>query len=87
MFFIRPACPACYNLVQDRVNEHRGKLQDLEDLINNIGSDPELVNDEDFERRLKELDAELNATIAAAQNASGKRRIFLLAYVCFKIVF
>ncbi len=66
------ACPACYNLVQDRVNDYRGQLEQLEDLINNIGNNPELVNDEDFERRLMQLDGELNRTIAEAENASGK---------------
>ena len=71
-FFSLPiACPACYNLVQDRVDEHRDRLKDLSDLINNIGNNPDLVNDEDFERRLRQLDGELNRTIAEAEDAAG----------------
>ena len=66
------ACAACYNLVQDRVNDHRDKLQKLEDLINNVGINPEIVNDEEFEKRLAELDEELDVTITEAEKAAGR---------------
>ncbi|OWF54908.1 laminin subunit gamma-1-like [Mizuhopecten yessoensis] len=41
-------CPACYSLVQDRVNAHRNKLTDLNNLIINIGNNPSAFNDTEF---------------------------------------
>ena len=65
------ACPACYDLVQDRVNAHRDKLQQLEDLINNVGNNPDIVNDAEFEKRLAELEEDLDNTMIDAEEAAG----------------
>nr|XP_002731086.2 PREDICTED: laminin subunit gamma-1-like [Saccoglossus kowalevskii] len=65
------ACPACYDLVQDKVDEHRKKLNELRDLIDNIGSNPEAINDEDFEKRLKEVNDTINQLLKEAKMAAG----------------
>ncbi|XP_022105755.1 laminin subunit gamma-1-like [Acanthaster planci] len=64
-------CPACYDLVQDRVSAHRDKLQQLEDLINNVGNNPEIVNDAEFEKRLAELEEDLDNTMIDAEEAAA----------------
>ncbi|XP_038046444.1 laminin subunit gamma-1-like [Patiria miniata] len=62
-------CPACYTLVQDRVNDHRDKLEQLEELINNVGNNPDIVNDAEFEKRLAELEEDLDNTMTDAEEA------------------
>ena len=68
-----PACPACYNLVQDRVNDHREDLRKLADLINNATNIPSgtPLNDKDFEKKLAQLEEDLDETIVAAKSAEG----------------
>ena len=66
-----PACPECYNLVRDGVNDHRQNLDDFLNKIENFLRNPEVVNDEEFEEKLKELEGQLNRTIDEARQASG----------------
>ncbi|XP_071481442.1 laminin subunit gamma-1-like [Diadema antillarum] len=65
------ACPVCYNLVRDKVGEHRQNLADLANKIQQFMTNPKVVNDEDFERQLNELERILNATIDEALVASA----------------
>ncbi|XP_041481150.1 laminin subunit gamma-1-like [Lytechinus variegatus] len=67
-------CPECYNLVRDNVNVHRLNLDALRDKINQISSNPTVINDTDFERRLRELEGLLNQTIDDAQRATAEDR-------------
>ncbi|XP_070532708.1 laminin subunit gamma-1-like [Ptychodera flava] len=70
-------CPACYDLVQDAVDEHRKKLKELRDLIDNIGSNPEAINDEQFEKRMKEVNDTINDLLHDAMMAAGNESALL----------
>ncbi|XP_069794299.1 laminin subunit gamma-1 isoform X1 [Narcine bancroftii] len=65
-------CPACYRLVKDKVNDHRQKLKDLEDLIANLGTSQDTVSDKAFEERLKEAE---NAIMDLLRDAENMRDI------------
>ncbi|PIK42259.1 putative laminin subunit gamma-1 [Apostichopus japonicus] len=68
-------CPDCYSLVQDKVNEHRQKLEDLKNLLQNIGENPEVVNDVNFEKQLKALEAELDVAVVEAERAINEDKV------------
>lgn len=53
-------CPACYNLVQDAVGTHRENLRKLENVLKDINNNPTVINDEQFEKKLKEVQAYVN---------------------------
>ncbi|ESP04836.1 hypothetical protein LOTGIDRAFT_211656 [Lottia gigantea] len=63
-------CPPCYDLVQERVNIHRGKLRDLSNLINNIEANPGLFNDTEFINHLKTVNKSVNVLLNDARGAS-----------------
>ena len=48
-------CPACYNLVQDAVDEIRQGLIDLGDTLKNINENPNVADDEQFTNQLDAL--------------------------------
>ncbi|XP_015786767.1 laminin subunit gamma-1-like [Tetranychus urticae] len=48
-------CPACYGLIQDSVNGHRSKLNQLRLLLEEIQNSPAEVEDKKFETQLQEL--------------------------------
>ncbi|MBN3312115.1 LAMC1 protein, partial [Atractosteus spatula] len=60
-------CPSCYSLVKDKVNQQRRKLQELETLIENLGSSQEAVSDKAFEDRLKEAEKAIMDLLQEAQ--------------------
>lgn len=62
-------CPACYNLVQDRVNIFRKNLEELKLLIANIGDHPQAINDTDFVRRIREVNASVTDLLDDARRA------------------
>ncbi|XP_062849994.1 laminin subunit gamma-1 [Trichomycterus rosablanca] len=59
-------CPNCYNLVRDKVNQQRQKLHELQNLIDNLGSQ-DTVSDKDFEDRLKEAEQAIMDLLVEAQ--------------------
>ncbi|KAL7984791.1 hypothetical protein Chor_003361 [Crotalus horridus] len=61
-------CPACYRLVKDKVEEQRGRLRDLENLIANIGTGDDIITDQAFEDRLKEIEREVMDLLRDAQS-------------------
>lgn len=63
-------CPQCYNLVQEQVTIHRGKLRDLTALINNIGNNPSLFNDSEFLSVLGQVNSSINVLLDEARGAS-----------------
>nr|KAG5699979.1 hypothetical protein BaRGS_001798 [Batillaria attramentaria] len=63
-------CPQCYDLVQEQVNIHRGKLRDLTTLINNIGNNPSLFNDSEFLSVLGQVNNSINVLLDEARSAS-----------------
>lgn len=64
-------CPPCYTLVQKRVNIHRRKLNDLREIINNIGNNPGDIDDTDFRRRLLQVQDSVNDLVRDARQIVG----------------
>ncbi|XP_056266449.1 laminin subunit gamma-1 [Pseudoliparis swirei] len=60
-------CPSCYSLVRDKVNQQRQKLQDLQTLIDQLGSGQDAVSDRAFEDRLKEAEKAIMELLEEAQ--------------------
>lgn len=69
-------CPVCYNLVQDKVNEHRQKLEELRDLLDKIGTNPEVVTDKNFEAKLKAVEEDVKMAIIDAETAMGEDAVY-----------
>ena len=65
-------CPQCYDLVQEQVNIHRGKLRDLTSLVNNIGNNPSLFNDSEFLSVLGQVNNSVNILLDEARGASSE---------------
>ncbi|XP_059157945.1 laminin subunit gamma-1-like [Physella acuta] len=63
-------CPQCYNLVQDEVNRHRGKLRDLAILINKTTNNPSLFNDSQFVAYLTSVNSSINVLLRDARSTS-----------------
>lgn len=49
-------CPSCYNLVQDAVDVHREKLESLKKVLDDIASNPTVISDENFDKKLKQVE-------------------------------
>ncbi|XP_018430707.1 PREDICTED: laminin subunit gamma-1 [Nanorana parkeri] len=64
-------CPACYRLVKDKVMEQREKLQELEDLLKNLGTGDETVTDQGFEERLREAEKAVSDLLIDAQGSKN----------------
>ncbi|KAM9326705.1 laminin subunit gamma-1 [Gastrophryne carolinensis] len=62
-------CPACYRLVKDKVIEQRAKLQELEELLKNIGTGDETVTDQGFEERLRDAEKAVSDLLLDAQGS------------------
>ncbi|KAL0966040.1 hypothetical protein UPYG_G00289940 [Umbra pygmaea] len=62
-------CPSCYSLIRDKVNQQRQKLQDLQTLIDNLGSPSDTVSDKAFEDRLKEAERAIMDLLREAQTS------------------
>nr|XP_056701417.1 laminin subunit gamma-1 [Euleptes europaea] len=62
-------CPACYRLVKDKVAEQRERLQELENLIANLGTGDETITDQAFEDRLKDAERDVMDLLKNAQNS------------------
>ncbi|XP_059200059.1 laminin subunit gamma-1 isoform X2 [Centropristis striata] len=67
-------CPSCYSLVRDKVNQQRQKLQDLQTLIDNLGSGQDVVSDKAFEDRLKEAERAIEELLDEAQSSKDVDR-------------
>lgn len=48
-------CPHCYDLVQDAADDHRAKLRKLKDTLQEIASKPTVIDDDEFEHKLKSI--------------------------------
>lgn len=71
-------CPPCYNLVQEAVNEHREKLANLASLLERIVSNPTVIADLDFDRKLAEVQNRVDQLwVDAKLQTGGDRSISL----------
>lgn len=64
-------CPACYNLVQDAVNEHRQKLYKFLNVLQAISENPTVIEDVEFEAKLKALNEKVNIVLEDAKSSTG----------------
>lgn len=78
-------CPPCYNLVQDAANSHRAKLAELEELLKALRENPQLLNDEEFVAKLKEVEGKVDKLLEDALSATGKLNIYILFVQLFKL--
>lgn len=77
-------CPPCYSLVQNDVNKHRENLEKLNLLLENIVASPTILDDEDFDKQVKEVeDRLLKLWEDTKKNIGGNmnwRQIIMIAY-------
>jgi len=78
-----PDCPPCYSLVQERVNIHRGKLRELNNIILNIGNDPTAFNDTQFLVQLTQVNDSVNILLNEAKGATSK---YIWLYVKIRFI-
>ncbi|XP_037079278.1 laminin subunit gamma-1-like [Pollicipes pollicipes] len=67
-------CPPCYTLVQEAVDAHRVKLQQLSALISNVTDNPALPDDREFEQRLQEVVTVTEQLFKSAEQATSGER-------------
>lgn len=64
-------CEPCYNLVQDAANEHRAKLKNMKKLLQDIASTPTVINDDQFEAKIKAVQEKFDILYEDAKSGSG----------------
>ncbi|XP_054719317.1 laminin subunit gamma-1-like, partial [Uloborus diversus] len=64
-------CPPCYNLVQDAANVHRSKLAELAELLQALRDNPQLLNDEEFVLKLRDVEAKVDKLLEDALGATN----------------
>ncbi|XP_035213490.1 laminin subunit gamma-1-like [Stegodyphus dumicola] len=64
-------CPPCYDLVQDAANAHRSKLAELQELLEALKDNPQLLNDEEFAAKLKEVQEKVDKLLEDAMAATN----------------
>jgi hypothetical protein len=64
-------CPVCYNVVQDHVNKLRRKLSELRLIIENIGDNPQAIDDADFKRQMSTVNTLVVRLLQDARRFSG----------------
>lgn len=71
-------CPVCYNLVQEHVRILRRKLNELRIIIENIGDNPQAINDTDFRRKLLSVNELVVKLWQDAKKYTGKSSLYRL---------
>lgn len=64
-------CPQCYNLVQEAANEHRQKLSSFSSVLQEISDNPTVIEDHEFESKLKALSEKVTIVFEDAKANSG----------------
>lgn len=64
-------CPDCYNLVQDAANDHRQKLRELNAVLQEIASKPTVIDDGEFESKLKSVQEKIDILAEDAKSGAG----------------
>lgn len=68
-------CPACYNLVQEAVNDHRAELYSFKTVLQEISDNPTVIEDAEFEARLKALNEKVDIVLEDGKAATGGNEI------------
>jgi coxsackievirus/adenovirus receptor len=58
-------------LVQSAANEHRVKLKELEKVLGDIASSPTVISDQDFEKKLKDVQGIVEQLWNEARQGAG----------------
>lgn len=58
-------------MVRDAANEHRQKLSDLKKVLQEIASNPTVIDDVEFESKLKAVEDKINILAEDAKSGSG----------------
>lgn len=64
-------CPDCYNLVQDAANDHRKKLSELNNILREIASKPTVIDDAEFESKLRAVQEKIDILTEDAKSGAG----------------
>jgi hypothetical protein len=64
-------CPPCYKLVQEHITILREKVNELRLIIDNIGENPQAINDTDFRMKMSAVNASVVELWEDAMNAGG----------------
>lgn len=67
-------CPPCYTLVQEAVDAHRTKLEQLSVLIRDVTENPSLPDDRLFEERLAVLQRQTEELLETARQTTSAER-------------
>lgn len=64
-------CDTCYKIVRLGYEHHRAELAKLNDYINKLENNPEVINDENFNRQLLDLIKRVNDLLRQAEEAQA----------------
>lgn len=64
-------CPHCYNLVQEAADDHRQKLSDIKKTLKEIQSKPTVIDDDEFEYKLKTVKEKIDILTDDAKSGAG----------------
>lgn len=64
-------CEPCYDLVQDAANDHRAKLKNMKKLLQDIASTPTVINDDQFEAKIKAVQEKFDILYEDAKSGAG----------------
>lgn len=64
-------CLHCYNLVQDAADEHREKLANLSAVLAEIASKPTVIDDAEFDSKLRVVQEKINILTEDAKSGAG----------------
>ena len=84
----RPSdCPPCYKLVQEHITILRVKINELRVIIENIGENPQAINDTDFRMKMAAVNASVVALWQDARDAIGMYKQDVSVFVHSSTVF
>jgi coxsackievirus/adenovirus receptor len=70
--------------VQSAANEHRAKLKELEKVLSNIASSPTVISDQDFEKKLRDVQGFVEGLWNDARRGAGSMiHIKILCYIFY----
>jgi coxsackievirus/adenovirus receptor len=72
--------------VQSAANDHLAKLQELENVLSNIASNPTLISDQGFENKLKDVQGFVEGLWNDARHGAGSMSHIKVLLACFTLL-
>jgi len=72
--------------VQSAANDHRAKLQELERVLSNIASNPTVISDQDFEKKLKDVQRFVEELWNDAKQGAGSMNHMKVWFACLTLL-